>query len=252
MTPVLSFEFLCLIAAAPFIGSFLAVLVIRLPEGEDVVWTPSRCLSCQHPLGPPDLVPIISWTVAMGRCRHCGSRVSALYPAMEVAAIMVVLWAAVAVGPEALMITVVLGWALLALAVMDARSLFLSDALTLPLIPAGLLVCLWLDPLGVWSNIAGALFGAAVFMAMSWAYFRLRAREGLGLGDVKLIAAAGAWVGVEGLGTVILWAVMVNAVMIASEMLRGQTMAATTQVPLGTGLAAGLWLTWLYGPVSIA
>jgi leader peptidase (prepilin peptidase)/N-methyltransferase len=100
--------------------------------------------------------------------------------------------------------------------------------------------------------MAGAAAGAALLAALSWVYFRLRGREGLGLGDVKLMAAAGAWVGVGGLGTVILWAVMVNTLMLAPDALRGRPMSATTQVPLGTGLAMGLWLTWLYGPVSIA
>jgi leader peptidase (prepilin peptidase)/N-methyltransferase len=178
--------------------------------------------------------------------------VDALYPLLEIASVFVVLWAAFVVNADALVVTVIFGWALLALAVMDLRSMFLADVLTLPLIPAGLAVCLWLEPDAIWTHMAGAAAGAALLAALSWGYFRLRGREGLGLGDVKLMAAAGAWVGVGGVGTVILWAVMVNALMLAPDALRGRPMSATTQVPLGTGLATGLWLTWLYGPVSIA
>lgn len=252
MSEVLSFDLMVLLVAAPFIGSFLSVLVLRLPLEEDVVFSRSHCRSCQHPLSARDLIPIASWVIARGKCRHCGAQVDALYPLMEIASVLVVLWAAFVVNAEAMVVTVIFGWVLLALAVMDLRSMFLADVLTLPLIPVGLAVCLWMEPEAIWTHMAGALAGAAVLAALSWVYFRLRGREGLGLGDVKLMAAAGAWVGVDGLGTVILWAVMVNAIMLALDALRGRPMSATTQVPLGTGLATGLWLTWLYGPVSIA
>lgn len=252
MIGVPSFDLMLLLVAAPFIGSFLSVLVVRLPAGEDVVFSGSHCRSCQHPLGVADLIPLLSWLLSRGKCRHCGAQVDALYPLMELASVLIVIWAAQVVGSQALVVTVLFGWVLLALAVMDLRSMFLTDVLTLPLVPAGLAVCLWLEPDAIWVHVAGAVAGAAVLLALSWAYFRLRGREGLGLGDVKLMAAAGAWVGVGGLGTVILWAVMVNALMLAAEAARGRPMSATTQVPLGTGLATGLWLTWLYGPVSIA
>jgi len=252
MIGFISVDLLFLLVAAPFIGSFLSVLVLRLPEGEDVVFSRSHCRSCQHPLDVRDLIPIASWLISRGRCRHCGAQVGSLYPLMEIASVLVVVWAALVVDDEALMVSVIFGWVLLALAVMDLRSMFLADALTLPLIPAGLAFCLWLEPEAIWAHVAGAAAGAAVLAALSWGYFRLRGREGLGLGDVKLMAAAGAWVGVGGLGTVILWAVMVNAIMLALEAMRGRTLSGTTQVPLGTGLATGLWLTWLYGPVSIA
>lgn len=252
MSPWISPEFLTLVLLAPFVGSFLAVLVVRLPQEEDVVVSRSRCRTCGHALGFADLVPVLSWVFSGGKCRHCGAQISTLYPGMELAAIVVVMWGAMSVAPEALVLTVLLGWTLLALAVMDARSLFLSDALTLPLIPLGLVVITALDPGGMWDSIAGVVVGAAMMSALAWAYLRYRHREGLGLGDVKLAAAAGAWVGLQGLGTVILWAVMVNAAMLAIVALKGERMTAETRVPLGTGLAAGLWLTWLYGPVSIA
>lgn len=252
MNTLLSAECLVLALFAPFVGSFLAVLVIRLPEGEDVLLTRSKCRACGHALGPADLLPILSWLISQGRCRHCGASVSKLYPGMELAAIAVVLWAAMVVAPDMLVITVLLGWTLLALAVMDARSLFLSDWLTLPMIPFGLAVVSILNPEGMWESAAGVVIGAAVMSALAWAYRRFRTREGLGLGDVKLTAAAGAWVGLQGLGTVILWAVMVNVAMLAFVTLKGERLTGETRVPLGTGLAAGLWLTWLHGPVSIA
>jgi leader peptidase (prepilin peptidase)/N-methyltransferase len=170
---------------------------------------------------------------------------------MELAALGVVIWAAAVVDEGVLVVTVLLGWALLSLAAMDARSFFLSDVLTLPLIPAGLAVCFWLEPQAVWEHALAALAAATILACLAVAYRHLRERDGLGYGDVKLFAAAGAWTGPMGLGTVLLWAVVVNVALLLAGRLAGQQVAAETKVPVGTGLAAGLWLTWLYGPLSI-
>lgn len=242
---------LFLLVAAPFVGSFLCVLALRLPAGQDVVRGRSRCSSCHQVLAVRDLVPVLSWLVARGQCRYCGARLDPIYPIMELAALGIVLWAMLAADGSVLLITVLLGWVLLALAAMDLRSLFLSDALTLPLIPAGLAACLWLEPEAIWEHALASLAAAGLLAGVALAYRRARGRDGLGFGDVKLFAAAGAWTGAMGLGTVLLWAVMVNVPLIAIERLSGREVSAETRVPMGTGLAAGLWLTWLHGPLSI-
>lgn len=242
---------LFLLLAAPFVGSFLCVLALRLPAGQDVVRGRSRCASCHQVLAVRDLVPVLSWLVARGHCRSCGARIDPIYPIMELAALGVVLWAVQVVDEGVLLITVLLGWALLALAAMDLRSLFLADALTLPLIPAGLAACLWLEPDAIWEHALACLTAAGILAGLALAYRRARGRDGLGFGDVKLFAAAGAWTGALGIGTVLLWAVMVNMLLIAIDRLSGRQVSAETRVPIGTGLAAGLWLTWLHGPLSI-
>ncbi|MBU6155645.1 MAG: A24 family peptidase [Alphaproteobacteria bacterium] len=242
---------LFLILAAPFVGSFLCVLALRLPAGQDVVRGRSRCPSCHQALAVRDLVPVFSWLVARGRCRFCDARIDPIYPIMELAALGVVLWAMLVVDEGVLLVTVLLGWALLALAAMDVRSLFLSDALTLPLIPAGLAACLWLEPDAIWEHALASLAAAGILAGLARAYRHARGRDGLGYGDVKLFAAAGAWTGAMGLGTVLLWAVVVNVLLLVAERLAGQQVSAETRVPIGTGLAVGLWLTWLYGPLSI-
>ena len=237
---------------APFIGSFLSVLVLRLPKGEGVVVTRSHCSKCGHNLGVAELIPIVSWLVQAGKCRSCGSAVSPLYLGMEVAAIIVAVWAVLTVDADARWITVALGWALLALAVMDAREFFLADELTLPLVPLGLAVCWLLSPEQLYLHVAGAVLGLASMIALAWVYKTVRGRDGLGLGDAKLFAAAGAWTGLEGLGTVLLYGVLVNLVMLAISRSADGDLGAATPVPLGTGLAAGIWLTWLYGPFVLA
>ncbi len=238
-------------ALAPFIGSFLAVLVVRLPLGEGVVYARSHCRTCARTLRPRELIPIVSWLVQKGRCSSCKAPISPVYPAIELAAGLVAVWAVFAVEPELRWITVVLGWVLLALAVMDARDFFLADGLTLPLLPAGLAVCWWMSPGEIWLHVAGALAGFTLLVALAQAYKMARGRDGLGFGDAKLMAAAGAWVGLEGLGSVLLYAVCVNVIMLLAAGLSGTRLGSETRVPLGTGLAAGFWLTWVYAPLVL-
>jgi leader peptidase (prepilin peptidase)/N-methyltransferase len=236
---------------APFIGSFLSVLVVRLPLGEGVVLGRSHCRSCDKTLGPAELIPLVSWAIQGGKCSACGASVSALYPSMEVATTAVAFWAIMTVPPELAIISVLLGWSLLTLAVMDARSFFLSDVLTLPLILVGLAVVWMIDPASLTTHLAATVVGFVLMTAVAWTYEKLRGREGLGLGDAKLMAGAGAWLGLSGLGSVLLIGVCVNAVILVVQRILGRDIDHSTPVPLGTGLAAGMWLTWLYGPISL-
>jgi leader peptidase (prepilin peptidase)/N-methyltransferase len=174
-----------------------------------------------------------------------------VYPLLEVGAMGVVLWAMTEMRGEVLWVSAVLGWVLLALALMDWRKLMLADVLTLPLIPAGLGVAWWLDPAGVHWHAVGAAAGFALMVGVGWTYQALRGREGLGLGDAKLMAGAGAWVGLEGLGTVLLYGAFLSLVLVAALRVGGQEINRETAVPFGVGLAAGFWLTWLYGPLLL-
>ena len=125
--------------AAPFVGSFMATLAVRLPAREQAVLGRSRCRACGHGLGIVDLVPVASWLWQRGKCRHCGGSISRLYPLIELGAIAVAAWAATLLDGWLLWATCGLGWTLLTLAVIDARHYLLPDAMTLPLIAAGLL-----------------------------------------------------------------------------------------------------------------
>ena len=245
------YDWLYPLVAAPFVGSFLSVLVVRLPEREDIVVSRSRCRSCGKALSPLELVPIVSWVVQGGRCRSCGAKVSFLYPGLELAAMGVVLWAMTVVRGELLWMTSVLGWALLALLVMDWRRFILADALTLPLIPAGLAVAWRIDPDSVVWHVAGAAAGLAFMVGVAWTYRAIRGRDGLGFGDAKLMAGAGAWVGLEGLTTVLLYGPLLSLALVAGGQLAGRRVTRETPIPFGVGLAAGFWLTWLYGPLLV-
>ncbi len=234
---------------APFVGSFLGVLALRLPARRPVVFGRSQCPDCGAPLGIADLVPIVSWLAARGRCRHCGAPVDRFYPAIELAALAVSLWAASETSGWVLWASCVLGWCLLTLAAMDMRSMVLADSLTLPLVAAGLVVSRALGTETLYDAAAGGALGFLSFALIGWLYRRLRGREGLGLGDAKLLAAAGAWLTWQALPSVVaLAALMALATVLARSLVR-QSLPADERLPFGPSLAAATWLVWLYGPV---
>lgn len=236
--------------AAPIVGSFLGVLVVRLPAGEGVVGGRSRCRTCGEALAPWDLIPLVSWIARRGRCRTCGAAIGILYPAIEIAALAVAAWAAAVVPAGMLWPSAALGWTLLALAWIDARALILPDALTLPLIAAGLVVAWAVAPGAVADHLIGAAAGGFAFWLIARLYAAVRHRRGLGLGDAKLFAAAGAWVSWQGLASVVLTASLAALAAVALAAAAGRAVSASTRLPFGPFLALGLWLTWLYGPLA--
>jgi leader peptidase (prepilin peptidase)/N-methyltransferase len=160
------------------------------------------------------------------------------------------LWAALPGDAPPLWASVLLGWTLLCLAAIDARHFLLPDALTVPLVPAGLAVALLTDPDRLTADIYGGALGFLVFASLRGAYRWARGREGLGLGDVKLLAAAGCWVGWDGLPSVVLIAAVSGLAVAALQGLRGVSFSASTRIPFGVYLCFGFWLVWLYGPLA--
>lgn len=230
------------ILLAPFIGSFVGVLVARLPDGRGVLLARSSCDSCGARLGPAELVPLLSYLVLRGRCRHCRAPIGAFHPGVELAALGIALWAATEASGAALWLSCVLGWSLLALALIDARAFWLPDALTLPLLGLGLAGTAWLDPAALGDHAIGAVAGWAAFAGVAAGYRALRGREGLGGGDARLLGAAGAWLGWAALPAVVLGAALGGlAQAVATRAAGGDRIA------FGVWLAAAMWVLWLYG-----
>jgi leader peptidase (prepilin peptidase) / N-methyltransferase len=239
-----------LLIAAPVIGSFLGVVIRRLPDGQPIVWSRSKCERCGAVLTARDLVPLISWVLALGRCRRCGYKLSWFYPAVELAALSVALIALWVDGMPDAALDCLFGWWLLTLAGTDLRRWLLPDRLTLPLIIAGLAAAAVLDPDTMLDRALGAALGYVVLRATAAAYRALRQREGLGRGDAKLLSAAGAWVGATALPQVILLAAL--AALLAAAVLRlgGVRLHAHSALPFGLFLALATWIIWLRGPIS--
>ena len=110
-----------LVLVSPIVGSFLGVVIARLPAGRPFLWQRSECDACSHPLGPLDLVPFASWAFARARCRYCNARLSAFYPLIELAAVVVAVWSALATTGWRLVASCAIGWVLLVAAAIAWR-----------------------------------------------------------------------------------------------------------------------------------
>lgn len=227
------------------VGSFLATVLVRWPEGRNPLAGRSRCDGCARTLGGTELVPLLSYLMVRGRCRACGARIDWRHPAMELAAGMVGLTAMLGHPLPLALATMVFGWWLLILAALDAEHEWLPDLLTLPLIVAGLLTA-WagLGP-PLLDRATGAAAGWLALAGMAVGYRRLRGREGLGGGDPKLLAALGAWLGWQALPFVLLAAGLLGLVAAGLMKARGQEVAAATRLPLGALMALAAWPIWL-------
>ena len=222
MTALTEFHWLPLLLVAPFVGSFLGLLIVRLPAGEPVVAGRSRCRACGGTLAVRDLVPILNWLSHRGRCRQCGAPISQLYPAVELASLTIAVWSLAVLPGWLAWAGAAFGWTLLTLAVIDARHFLLPDVLTLPLAPAGLAVAWFVYPESLVDHAIGGFAAAAGLALIAWLYRHLRNRDGLGWGDVKLLGALGCWTAWQGLPTILLYAALAGLLWVLALRLTGR------------------------------
>ena len=246
------------------LGSFLNVCIVRLPAGESVVWPRSHCRQCDQPIASWDNVPVLSWLLLGGACRKCGGRISWRYPLIELAVCILLLicclhfsfgWLAA--------FWALLGFLLLGLAVMDAETMLLPDWFTLPGLAAGIVFSALRPGLegGVWTYASAlhaaafsllAAVAAAALLLIAGIYWLVRRRTGMGMGDVKLIAMLGAWLGLRQIGLVFFLAVIVGALYGVGMILWSRTASddpsrpGQLPIPFGTMLCvAGLYCIFL-------
>ncbi|MEO8671049.1 MAG: A24 family peptidase [Tahibacter sp.] len=217
------------------------------PAPPDLVFTASHCPSCKHPLSPFENIPLLSWLVLRGRCRHCKAPISAQYPLVEaltaIAAFVVVWkfgfsWQAAA--------GLLLSFSLIALAGIDFHTQLLPDHITLPLLWLGLLLSL--DTLFVSPSqaILGAAIGYLSLWSVFWLFKWMTGKEGMGYGDFKLLAALGAWMGPLSLLPVILMSSLVGAI-VGSIALLAKGQDRSTPIPFGPFIAAAGWTQLIAG-----
>jgi len=225
-------------------GSFANVLVHRLPRGESIIYPGSRCPKCAHAIAWHDNIPVFSWLLLRGHCRHCDAPVALRYPLLEAGLGLV--WGFLAwhfsLTPE-LGMALALSFLLWTLTWIDLETGLLPDALTFPGIAAGLLFA---ASGGYFSSaLAGALAGYAVFWLVARVFLLLTGREGMGQGDFKLLAMLGAFLGWQALPFVIFLSSFVGAV-IGSLLLLLARRSIRSEIPFGPYLAAAgmIWLVW--------
>jgi leader peptidase (prepilin peptidase)/N-methyltransferase len=234
-------------AIGAVVGSFLNVLIYRVPRRMSIVSPGSHCPACGAAIRWFDNVPILSWLLLRGRCRRCSATISARYPAVEalaglVAAATVLRYGVTVAGFEA----VVFAWISLALGLIDLEHQILPDVMTYPAIGFGL-VCAWFGGLTTPADaLAGAVAGAAIPALVIVLYKLLRGIEGMGWGDVKYLAAIGATVGLRDCLWVLVVAAVLGALVGLALIVAGRG-SGRTALPFGTFLALAA-VVWLYLP----
>ncbi|WP_162601164.1 prepilin peptidase [Occallatibacter savannae] len=262
-------------------GSFLNVCLSRWPEGESVVKPRSHCRSCRRTLTWWENVPVVSWVALRGKCRTCGAIISWRYPAVELAIGLLwatVVWQAGAASfeqfivsekPYAAVFSVLLKmsflWLLVALAMLDAEHLWLPNWLTIPGVVLGLINVIVgmfsarrysiVEPglfIAAFDWAGGVIAAAGLILIIRWTYWLIRRREGIGLGDAKLMAMLGAWLGLSGalfcfgIG-VVLGALFALTALALPASRRDSENWLAAKLPLGTFLCIGGIISALCG-----
>ena len=255
------------------VGSFLNVVIYRLPKMMEAQWRAecaelagnplpaaepfnlvkpdSRCPSCGTPIRAWQNVPVVSWMVLRGRCAACKASISARYPAVELLTGLLSVLVAWRLGYSAGMVAALgFTWALVALTFIDLDTQLLPDDITLPLVWAGLLV----NSFGVFvdlrSAVLGAVLGYMLLWSVYWAFRLVAKKEGMGYGDFKLLAAIGAWTGWQVLPFVIVVSAGLGAV-IGSLALMLSRRGIDTRIPFGPYLALGGLPALLWGHAAV-
>lgn len=251
------------------LGSFLNVVIGRVPAGESIAHPGSRCPRCKAPIAWYDNVPIVSWVLLRARCRRCGAPISVRYPIVEALGAVAALAALGrhGFGLEAAA-ELVLVLILLALALIDLDTWLLPHALTWPLIALGLAASAAGLSMagGIRPSALGAGVGFGSFAALAWIAKKIAGREALGFGDVWLLAGIGAWLGLAALLPVVMLASVQGAVVGLALVAVGRAQKGAegggkaqpdgwvpprNSVPYGPFLALAA-LEWLYasGPIA--
>lgn len=233
------------------IGSFLNVVIYRLPRGQSLVSPPSRCPQCGNRLKWYDNVPVLGWFLLGGRCRQCRNRISIQYPIVEfitAALFVLVVWLT---PPGPLVMTrLLLVCILIALFGIDLEHQILPNVITLPGIAAGLLLST-IAPPGWRDALIGAVVGGGILYAIAWGYYLWRREEGLGMGDVKMLAMVGAFLGWK-LVLVTLVLASFSGAFIGVGMIAARRGNMKLALPFGTFLAAGTVAAMFVGEPLLA
>ena len=232
-------------------GSFLNVCIYRIPRSKSLNWPGSHCTACGRPLAWYENVPVLSWLVLRGRCRSCHTAISPVYPAVELTTAAVFAGGVAVYGVTPLLaIRLIFASALIVLFAIDLRHHILPNVITVPGIVAGF-VASWFLPPGWVSSLLGIVLGGGLLLGIAEAYYRVRGHEGLGMGDVKMLAMIGAFLG---------WPQMVLTLVLGSFMgslvggalLLSRRGGMQSALPFGTFLAAGALVAAVVGDSILA
>lgn len=260
----------CLLLLGLVVGSFLNVVIYRLPLMMQAQWrrdcsellehepsrppprlnlaTPnSHCPHCQAPVRPWHNIPVLSYLALGGKCASCGARISPRYPVIELLTGLLTLWLGLHYGASPQLLGAILfSWALLTLSVIDIDTQLLPDDITLPLLWLGLLFNLGGHFVPLADAVLGAAAGYLILWAVYWLFKLVTGKEGMGYGDFKLLAALGAWLGWQSLPMIILLSSLVGAV-VGIALMAIKRRGREIPIPFGPYLALAGWLSLIWG-----
>ncbi len=229
------------------VGSFLALVADRLPLGEDIIRKPSHCRSCETPVAWRDKLPLLSYLMLGGQCRACNAPIpKRLYYAEAAGVALATLAVFVAASPLQMLLGALLLWCLMGLILCDVADFRLPDFMTLALFLIGMALAIEDPNRDVLGALIGAAAGAGSFLVIRMGYYALRGREGLGMGDVKLMGGIGAVVGLVALPVTALLAAL-GALMITALIgwFGTAQIKSTTAIPFGAYLSGATGIVWL-------
>ncbi len=229
------------------VGSYLNVVIFRLPRRISTVLPRSRCPRCRSAIQPWDNVPLLSFLLLLGRCRQCGARIPWRYPLVEALTAGCFFLSQRRFDTLAdILVACVFCAAMIVLAMIDLEHYLLPDAITKPGIVVGLILQFQVS----WSTprdaVFGVLLGAGVLAALTWGWYWWKGVHGMGFGDIKMLAMVGAFLGWQGVIATLLLASLAGSVVGVGQILRGR-MGLRSKLPFGVFLALAAVVTLLYG-----
>ena len=232
------------------VGSFLNVCIYRLPLDKSLAWPASHCPACKRPLMWFENIPVMAWLLLGGRCRSCRTRISVVYPFVEAFTGAMFVWATWQYGIDWLLVSRLLfGCALIVLFFIDLEHRILPNVITIPGAIIGFLFS-FVTPPGWVSSLVGLVVGGLIPLVIAEIYYRLRRVEGLGMGDVKMLALIGAFLGWRHVLLTLMIASLLGSLVGLPLAIRRRDMKAS--MPFGTFLAIAAMLAAGAGDTMIA
>ena len=233
------------------LGSFLNVCIYRLPRRQSVNWPGSRCTTCDRSLSWYENIPVVSWLVLRGRCRTCGEHISAMYPIVELVTAALFVAGYVIYGWTPLLaVRLAFACAMVVLFVIDLQHHLLPNVITVPGIVIGFALSLMLPP-GWKASLIGLMAGGGMLFGIAEAWYRLRGIEGLGMGDVKMLAMIGAFLGWKLMLVTLVLSSFAGSVIGIGVIVLGRG-GMKSVLPFGTFLAVGALTAAVVGEPLVA
>ncbi len=243
---------LFLLLTGPFLGSFISASALTWPDRSNLRTSRSQCAQCGAELTLADLVPLFSFLLLRGRCRHCKTPIRRQHIIAELASTTIALSSVLVFDGWLMLASTGFGMVLLFIALVDYRTRLIPDGASFSLIGTGPLVLYFMQGVdGLKTGLGGAIIGYGIFWLVAFAYRHLRGREGLGMGDAKLLAGGGAWMGPFALPWIVLLAAStaIMGLLIGSK---GKSLHRETELPFGPALAIAIYAIWLWSSTNNA